>query len=65
MPQLNTIMFLNQYGCTFFLFFALLFFFLFILLPQVKKNFFFRKRIGTKGLSKESADLRRVVFIWL
>nr|YP_009679167.1 ATP synthase F0 subunit 8 [Dipsastraea rotumana]ATC69353.1 ATP synthase F0 subunit 8 [Dipsastraea rotumana]QDF64611.1 ATP synthase subunit 8 [Dipsastraea rotumana] len=65
MPQLNTIMFLNQYGCTFFLFFVLLFFFLFILLPQVKKNFFFRKKISTKGISKESLLIKEVVFIWL
>nr|ATC69368.1 ATP synthase F0 subunit 8 [Cyphastrea serailia] len=65
MPQLNTIMFLNQYGCTFFLFFVLLFFFLFILLPQVKKNFFFRKKISTKEFLKESLLIKKVVFIWL
>nr|WQG15203.1 ATP synthase F0 subunit 8 [Orbicella faveolata] len=65
MPQLNTMMFLNQYGCTFFLFFVLLFFFLFILLPQVKKNFFFRKKISTKGFLKESLLIKEVVFIWL
>jgi len=56
-------MFLNQYGCTFFLFFVLLFFFLFILLPQVKKNVFFRKKISTKGFSKESLLIKEVVFI--
>nr|YP_009646074.1 ATP synthase F0 subunit 8 [Plesiastrea versipora]WGC75889.1 ATP synthase F0 subunit 8 [Plesiastrea peroni]ATC69348.1 ATP synthase F0 subunit 8 [Plesiastrea versipora]QBX99289.1 ATP synthase 8 [Plesiastrea versipora]WGC76384.1 ATP synthase F0 subunit 8 [Plesiastrea versipora]WGC76397.1 ATP synthase F0 subunit 8 [Plesiastrea versipora] len=65
MPQLNTAMFLNQYGNIFFLFFALLFFFLYILLPQVKKNFFFRKKISTKRLFKESLLLKEVVFIWL
>nr|YP_010461272.1 ATP synthase F0 subunit 8 [Heterocyathus sulcatus]UUF92203.1 ATP synthase subunit 8 [Heterocyathus sulcatus] len=65
MPQLNTMMFLNQYGCTFFLFFVFLFFFFFILLPQIKKNFFFRKKINVKEYKKESADLRRVVLIWL
>nr|YP_004581289.1 ATP synthase F0 subunit 8 [Polycyathus sp. MFL-2011]AEG79869.1 ATP synthase F0 subunit 8 [Polycyathus sp. MFL-2011] len=65
MPQLNTMMFLNQYGCTFFSFLFFYFFFFFIFFPQIKKNFFFRKKINTKEYKKESADLRRVVFIWL
>nr|QUQ06895.1 ATP synthase subunit 8 [Psammocora nierstraszi] len=64
MPQLNIMLFLNQYGCVFFFFFVFLFFFFFFFLPQIKKNFFFRKKTEAK-IHKKSADLRSVVLIWL
>nr|YP_010461285.1 ATP synthase F0 subunit 8 [Trochocyathus caryophylloides]UUF92229.1 ATP synthase subunit 8 [Trochocyathus caryophylloides] len=65
MPQLNTMMFLAQYGYTCFLFFVFLLSFFFILFPQGKKNGFFRKKISEKRVFKKSLFIKSLEIIWL